>query len=586
MKKINRKNIGALLVLFFTLSQVSFSQQNYLRLVEPSGDTARIQGLKLRYNGCTQPGSAVTINGTAIKVYPNGAFAAFLENKPGMNQIDITSVHQSLGTVSKTIWIECNIPSPEKSTTDFAIDYVRFVPDQDQWLVTGDMLTVRVKALSGNTVKVFGKKLTELPASITGGISGIYQGQYQISPVDTFELAKVEVEMTGQDGNKVTAKSNSRMSANSPDVNRFARTSKKMAALYMGLGTDRLGGAKFGYLDTAVTVKVTGRTGEMYRLQLASGTSAWIDTSSVSLLPEGFVLPSPLLTSSFLVNGNDYFDFIKIPLPERLPYTSNMEIYPNRIELDIYGATSNTNWITQMTSSKEVKNIYYRQIASDVVRVIIELKHKQCWGYSVYYENRSLIVKIKHQPAKLKLSELTIALDAGHGGIQDGALGSTGLREKDVNLQIVMKLKQALEKKGAKVILTRSDDSEIYTIDRWIALIPKNPDILLSIHNNSIGNSDPLATRGTSTYYKYIGFRPLSVHMYDELLKCGFSEFGNVGSFNFTLNSPTEFVNALLELAFMSNPEDEMKLMDKKFQDKIVSHIVTGLESFLKEAGN
>jgi N-acetylmuramoyl-L-alanine amidase len=295
--------------------------------------------------------------------------------------------------------------------------------------------------------------------------------------------------------------------------------------------------------------------------------------------------PSPMLTESFSVSGNDNFDFVKISLPERLPYTSNIEINPNRIELDIYGISSNTNWITQLNSAIEVKNIYYRQIASDIFRVIIELNHKQCWGYGVYYENKRLVVKIKHQPKSLKLTNLTVALDAGHGGSDNGAIGSTGLMEKNVNLMMVMKLKKALEKKGAKVILTRSDDSQRTNIDKWLKLIPQNPDILLSIHNNSIGNSDPLIVKGTSTYYKYIGFRPLSVHIYKELLKCGLSEFGNIGSFNFTLNSPTEFINALLELAFMSNPDDEMKLMDPKFQDKLVVHIIAGLESFLKESG-
>jgi N-acetylmuramoyl-L-alanine amidase len=281
--------------------------------------------------------------------------------------------------------------------------------------------------------------------------------------------------------------------------------------------------------------------------------------------------------------GDGKFDFVKISLPERLPYTSNMEINPNRIELDIYGVNSNTNWITQLNSAKEIKNIYYRQIGSDVFRVIIELTHKQCWGYSVYYENRRLVIKVKHRPEKLKLANLTIGLDAGHGGSDNGALGSTGLLEKNVNLAIVLKLKEALEKKGAKVVLTRSDDSLRNNTDKWLKMISLNPDILLSVHNNSIGNSNPLLINGTSTYYKYIGFRCLSEHMYKELLKCGLSEFGNIGSFNFTLNSPTEFINTLLEIAFMSNPEDEMKLMDNKFQEKVVKHIIIGLENFLKE---
>lgn len=580
------KSIKYILLFLITVIATpwAFSQENYIRLIVPERDTIKTFSLRQRYNGCTLPGSVVTINNTEVKVFPSGAFAAFPENKTGMNQVEIVSVNPKYGTAKKTIWIECSVAVPAKSTEDFSIDYVRLIPDQDQWLITGDFVTVRVKAQPGNMVKVSGKLMTELPDSLTGGIKGIYQGRFAITPADTAELSGVVAEMTNAEGVTVTDTSATMLCVNSRDFNRYGLTTGKMTALYMGLGTDRLGGAKYGYIDTAVVVKVTGRTGDMDRIELAEGKTAWINKDNVSLLPEGFFTASPMLTSSFSVSGKDGFDYVKIYLPERVPYTSNMEINPNRIELDIYGVASNTNWITQLTSAVEVKNIYYRQMTSDIFRVIIELNHKQPWGYSVYYENRNLVVKIKHQPAKLRLSEMTIALDAGHGGTQNGAVGSTGLLEKDVNLQVVMKLKQALEKRGAKVILTRSDDSEIYTIDRWIALVPQNPDILLSIHNNSIGNSDPLAIKGTSTYYKHIGFRPLSVFMYDELLKCGFAESGNVGSFNFTLNSPTEFVNTLLELSFMSHPEDEMMIMDSRFQDKVVSHIVSGLEKFLKEA--
>jgi len=584
MKRTIKKSRLVLLVTLLFIPLFSFSQGNYIRLVDTEGDTARIQGLKLRYSGSTQPGSRLRINDTLIKVYSSGAFAAFLEYKPGLNRVDLVSENPKYGTATKTIWVECKVPLPEKTTTDFAIDYVQLIPDQDQCLVTGDVVNVKVKAQPGNIVRVAGIRLFELPDSVTGGISGIYQGQYRIASTDTFMLAGVKAEMTNSDGAEKSATSKSLLSINSRDFNRYARTTGKMPAMYMGLGTDRLGGAKFGYLDTAVVVKITGRTGDMDRIQLADGVTGWINKANIALLPEGYIVPTPILSSSFMISGKDDFDYVRMYIPERVPYTSNLEINPSRIELDIYGVTSNTNWITQLTSAKEVKNVYYRQLSHDVLRVIIELNHKQAWGYSVYYENRYLIVKVRHQPEKLKLSNLTVALDAGHGGSSDGAWGSTGLLEKNVNLQIVMKLKKALEKKGAKVILTRSDDSEIYTIDRWISLVPQNPDILLSIHNNSIGNSDPLAMKGTSTYYKYIGFRPLSACMYKELLKCGLSENGNTGSFNFALNSPTEFVNALLEVAFMSNPEDEMKLMDDRFLDRIADHVIAGLEEFLREA--
>jgi N-acetylmuramoyl-L-alanine amidase len=582
MKTLQLKPFGILLLLIF-LNSHALGQENFIRLIVPSEDTTTSWQNRQRINGSTLPGSTLSLNDSILKVYPSGAFAAFPACKPGLNPFVFKSVHPTRGTSIKTVWFNYKQAIPEKTTGEFAIEWVNFLPNQDQWLVNGDNLSVRVKAQPGNTVRVLGQNLLELPENLTGGIKGIYQGQYKISAQDKFEPRKIEAEMLDASGNKTSAFSTVLVSVNGSECNRYARSTGKMPALYMGLGTDRLGGAKFGHIDTAILLKVTGRTGDVYRLQLASGTLAWIGKNHLTLLPEGYFPPSPMLTGSFSVTGNEKFDFVRIGLPERLPYTSNTELNPNRIELDIYGATANTNWITQHKSAREIKNIYYRQIAPDVFRVIIELKHPQLWGYAVYFENRALVVKIKRQPEKLKLSHLTIALDAGHGGRDNGALGSTGLKEKEVNLAIVLKLKQALEKKGAKVILTRSDDSEKNNLDKWLALIPQNPDILLSIHNNSIGNSNPLLVKGASTYYKHIAFRSISVIMYEEMLKCGLDEFGNIGAFNFTLNSPTEFINTLLEVAFMSNPEDEMKLMDSKFQDKLIVHIVKGLENFLKE---
>jgi N-acetylmuramoyl-L-alanine amidase len=145
-------------------------------------------------------------------------------------------------------------------------------------------------------------------------------------------------------------------------------------------------------------------------------------------------------------------------------------------------------------------------------------------------------------------------------------------------------MKSALEKLGAKTVLTRQGDETLSTTARWQIWQKADPHLALSFHCNSIGNSDPLRVKGTSTYYKYVAFRPLSETLYKELLNIGLTEFGNVGSFNFLLNAPTEFPNALIEMAFLSNPEDEMKLLDPAFQDKIVAAVVRGLEKFLKQS--
>jgi N-acetylmuramoyl-L-alanine amidase len=65
------------------------------------------------------------------------------------------------------------------------------------------------------------------------------------------------------------------------------------------------------------------------------------------------------------------------------------------------------------------------------------------------------------------------------------------------------------------------------------------------------------------------------------MLELGLSEQGNNSSFNFMLNSPVEYPNALVETLFLSNPEDEMKILDEKFQQQIADKIVQGIKDFL-----
>jgi N-acetylmuramoyl-L-alanine amidase len=209
------------------------------------------------------------------------------------------------------------------------------------------------------------------------------------------------------------------------------------------------------------------------------------------------------------------------------------------------------------------------------------LKHAQHWGYSVQYQGRRLVVSIKHQPPALKLKYLTVAIDAGHGGSN---LGACGLRSKVcesvLNLAIAQKLKAELEAKGATVLMTRDRDTLIGNNDRILNLRKAKPDLLISIHNNSA--ADSVKIKGTSTYYKHLGFRPLSQAILKRVLELGVDEYGNVGRFNFALNSPTDYPNVLVEGLFLSQPDDEAKIIDPDFQQDLVTKITKGIEDWLK----
>jgi N-acetylmuramoyl-L-alanine amidase len=583
---------SALLVIVLSLGIVlSFAQNgNFIKVVVPESDSTVISAKFQRLNACTKPGSSVTVNGESYKVFPTGAFAGYIALQPGSNRLVIESSHPKLGKSIKIVVVVSKIPESEKTVGNFSIEYARTVPSLDQSLQTGDIIQVRMKAFPGCQAYFLGNKpMFELPESQTNGMKGIYQGQYIIQQGDTLTQGRIDFTLLSNDPDNQTCRdamhgvSTNLISMNAGEFPAVGQTRGTFPYFNYGLGEDRLGGARIGYLDTLVNLRLAGRTGDFYHVKLSESQFVFIPVDQVKLLPKGTFAPYSLM-DSWTVSGDDRYDYLRIGLSQRLPYISKYEINPSRIVLDIFGAVSNTNWITQLTSAREIKNVWYEQPEKNVVRVTLELKHAQAWGFSVFYERNRLTVRVKQQPDKLALGNLTIGLDAGHGGSNAGALGSTGVLEKEINLSVVVKMKAALEKLGAKTVLTRQGDETLSTTARWLIWQKAEPDIVLSFHCNSIGNSDPLRTKGTSTYYKYIAFRPLTETLYAELLKTGLSEFGNIGSFNFLLNAPTEFPNALIEMAFMSHPEDEMKLLNPAFQDKIVTAVLKGLEKFLKQS--
>jgi N-acetylmuramoyl-L-alanine amidase len=362
----------------------------------------------------------------------------------------------------------------------------------------------------------------------------------------------------------------------------IARSKGKLTMLAYGLGEDRLGGAKMGYIDTNILLKVVDSTKDQYLVQLSKLHRAYVSKNDIK---KDTSKPRPYyLTNSWSVKGENDYDFVNISLDERLPYKSWMEINPSRIMVDIYGVQSNTNWITQLSSVKEVKDVYFNQVEDDVVRVVIELNHQQNWGYTISYNGRLLSIRVRRQPAKLKVSQMMIAVDAGHGGTNEGATGvNSKALEKNYTIRFATELQKYLEKHGATVLMTRLNDTTFNNVDRVLLLQQAMPDMLISLHLNSSGNP---AVKGVSTYYKHIGFRPLTTTILRRMLQLNLNEFGNVGNFNFTLNAPTDFPNSLVEIGFLSNPDDEKQILNPRFHRAVAKKIYRGIKDWLRTVRN
>lgn len=177
---------------------------------------------------------------------------------------------------------------------------------------------------------------------------------------------------------------------------------------------------------------------------------------------------------------------------------------------------------------------------------------------------------------------IKIALDAGHGGYDSGAVGPTGKYEKDATLAVVLKLGKILEQNGIEVIYTRTSDNVSWTTDINNDLqtrcdIANNAGVkyFISVHNNSAVAS----AHGTETYYMSGSTQGqiLAQNIQNELIKAtGLTDRG-IKTANFYVIKNTDAPAVLTELAFISNPSEEALLFSDSFQNKCAQAIANGI---------
>ncbi|MBP1764299.1 MAG: amiC 1 [Firmicutes bacterium] len=190
------------------------------------------------------------------------------------------------------------------------------------------------------------------------------------------------------------------------------------------------------------------------------------------------------------------------------------------------------------------------------------------------------------------LEDKVIVLDPGHGGSDPGAIGLGGTYEKTITLAVAGKVKKLLEKAGAEVIMTRQDDCDVAWRNatdvaelsaRTSVANNKKADIFISIHTNAFTNR---TVGGAAVYYS-------AKSMYDSLLAQSLdsaltqnSKFADRGIYrgNLYVTKNTLMPAALLEMAFISNPNEEKLLCSPVVQQQIAQNIVNGLDRFFAEA--
>ena len=169
-----------------------------------------------------------------------------------------------------------------------------------------------------------------------------------------------------------------------------------------------------------------------------------------------------------------------------------------------------------------------------------------------------------------------IAIDPGHGGSDAGAVGPSGIREKDITLKVGLKVRDLLESYGYTVVMTRTTDTFVSLQERCDIANNSNADLFVSIHNNSFG--DPSAN-GTETfsYFSYDEGGQVARSIQSKLVSAlGLRNRGTKTADFYVLRN-TKMPAALTELAFISNPTEEALLNTEDFQNKAAKAIVDGI---------
>ncbi|MDK2960711.1 MAG: N-acetylmuramoyl-L-alanine amidase [Bacillota bacterium] len=252
---------------------------------------------------------------------------------------------------------------------------------------------------------------------------------------------------------------------------------------------------------------------------------------------------------------------------------------PERLVLDFPGVVLNMAEPVLKVNDTTVREVRAGQFAvdPDLARVVVELSAYVSHEISAGDTPGEIVVKVISSPVAGRY----IAVDAGHGGREPGAVGPSGLMEKDVNLDIALRLASLLRTAGARVYMIRSGDETIDFRVRPDLANNEGVEAFISIHCNSFTDA---TKRGTEVYYYKDGRdgQKLAEAIHAALIPVlGLPDRG-LRTADYNVLRYTKMPAVLVEVAFISNPSEEKLLADPAFREKAAQGIFNGILSYFR----
>lgn len=573
--------VGLLLTSIVTTDPLA--NERSLKVVYPPTNH-RTSAQKIFFIGTAPPTGQVVINGKLIDRSKAGHFAPSFPLQLGENVFTVQ--YQKQEKIIKVTRVSSVPETPQgvgfaPNSLTPAVDIAKqpgelicfgaiATPNASVSVKLGDRI-VALTQLQQTQLPANSAALTGTNQSSTQSTAGKYEGCTTVETVASLGKPQFELTFNGQ---TITQLGTGSIQILSPNQLQVAQVTVESGVARTGPSTDY---SRLTPLPKGTKATVTGREGEWLRLDYGG----WINSKETTIIP----FPNPPRTIIRSVGYRKRPDATEMifPLQERVPLS--VQQGTRTFTLTLYNTTAQTD-IIRLDNNPLISRLDWQQVAPGQVQYTFNLKKDQQWGYQLRYEGTNLILSLRHAPTitrKKPLSGVKILLDPGHGGAESGASGPTGDLEKDVNLIVSKLLRDELVKRGATVVMTREDDKELSLVERQAIIDKEQPSIALSIHHNSLpdeGDAQKIQGFGTFWYQPPAHSLAVSIHDYvvKKLKRPNYGVFWN----NLALTRPSVAPSVLLELGFMSNPNEFELVMNPVEQKKMAVAIADGVVEWFK----
>jgi N-acetylmuramoyl-L-alanine amidase len=523
--------------------------------------------------------ATLTINGASVRVAPNGTFLAYLPVPPS------TAPYYELvartATDSARTVVNVRVPPPRADlalTGHLVVDSSSASPRGASYaLRDSELVRVSLRAPANANVWVAASG-AKIPLVNTSG--NVFAGDLPAA-----EMRNGATLYAAREGD--TVKFTLSSIAPAPKRGTFvslgdAAAQRDTDAYIIGRSTAQ-GTYKWMFVPGTI-VEATGRSGDNVRVRLDDRLEVWVDSSSVTALASGYPAPRRTVGAMALVPSPEWVDLV-MPVSSPPPYLIEQEL--NRITVTLYGTQATPDVIKFLANDSLVRMINWVPEESDRVRLQLELTQPP-FGYLVLYDPaRGFILRLRRAPhvnLARPLAGLTITVDPGHP--PGGAIGPTGYTEAQGVLGVGLKLRDILEQRGARVVMTRTTMDAVDLHLRSVIARRANAHLLVSVHENAFGEgTNPFPNVGTSTLFFHPQSEPLARLVQQSMMnELGLRDLG-IHYQNIAIGRTMWMPSIITEGLFLMVPEQEYAAKDPAYQERYARGVADGIEAYFRSLG-